>query len=188
MKESPDLLTVCFTRVVFGVSASPFLINATIRHHLEGYSPSDVIDKLLKSFYVDDLVSGADDEKEAYKLYRDSKSILKQGGFNLRKFRSNSSMLQLMIDSQEMPDPSAGNPNFEIDETYASATLGSTLKQHCGESKVLGVRWDVAADQLVMSLEDIASAAVELEPTKRAIVSLMGRVYDPLGLLSPIVV
>lgn len=28
----------------------------------------------------------------------------------------------------------------------------------------------------------------ELEPTKRVIVSFMGKIYDPLGLLSPIVV
>ena len=40
----------------------------------------------------------------------------------------------------------------------------------------------------MVSLEDIAASAVELEPTKRAIVSLVGRFYDPLGLLSPIVV
>lgn len=39
-----------------------------------------------------------------------------------------------------------------------------------------------------MSLEEIAAAAVNLGPTKRSIVSLVGKIYDPLGLLSPIVV
>jgi hypothetical protein len=187
-KEPPDVLTFRFTRVVFGVTASPFLLNATIQHHLEGYSPCDTIEKLMKSLYVDDLVTGADDENEAYSLFLESKNILKQGGFNLRKFRSNSAMLQMMIDQPEMSNSSTTAPKFDVDETYASATLGSTHDQHCGESKVLGVRWNVDTDQLVMSLENIASLAAKLEPTKRAIVGLVGRIYDPLGLLSPMVV
>ena len=33
----PELRTYPFTRVVFGVSSSPFLLNATIRFHLEKY-------------------------------------------------------------------------------------------------------------------------------------------------------
>ena len=55
---------------------------------------------------------------------------------------------------------------------------------------MLGVRWNNGTDELVMDFEEIAFAAVVQEPTKRAIVSLVlvGRFYDPLGLLSPIVI
>ena len=34
----------------------------------------------------------------------------------------------------------------------------------------------------------LAELAVRLEPTKRNIVSLVGRFYDPIGVLSPVVV
>ena len=33
-KALPTIMQIQFTRVVFGISASPFLLNATIYHHL----------------------------------------------------------------------------------------------------------------------------------------------------------
>ena len=185
--DQPSLVQLRFARVVFGVSSSPFLLNATIRHHLEQYREVQprLVEKLSKAAYVDDIITGTDNEEEAHQLFTRSKEMLKEGGFNLRKFCSNSTLLQMKIDSQEVHDKSVPT---QTDETYASSTLGSAQSARTGERKVLGVRWDLATDQLVMSLEDVASAASDLEPTKRAIVSLVGKMYDPLGLLSPIVV
>ena len=126
-KDQPDLLTLRFTRVVFGVAASPFLLNATIHHHLENYLTSQpaMMEKLLRSFYVDDVVTGSSDEQGAYTLYQASKDVLKEGGFNLRKFCSISSFLQMMIDKQETSDPPTVSTTLEVDETYASSTFGS---------------------------------------------------------------
>ncbi len=185
--DQPNVVQWRFTRVVFGVSSSPFLLNATIRHHLEWYREVQprLVEKLSKAAYIDDIVTGADNEEEAHQLFTKSKEMLKEGGFHLRKFCSNSTLLQMKVEGQETLDKPAPTCT---DETYASSTLGSGQSVRTGENKVLGVRWDLATDQLVMSLEDVASAASDLEPTKRAIVSLVGRISDPLGLLSPIVV
>ena len=38
-KINPNII-LRFARVVFGVSASPFLLNAMIKHHVEGFSSS----------------------------------------------------------------------------------------------------------------------------------------------------
>ena len=187
LSDQPNLVQLRFTRVVFGVSSSPYLLNATIRHHLEQYREAHplLVEKLAKAAYVDDIVTGAGNEEEAHQLFTEAKEILQQGGFNLRKFCSNSTFLQMKIDGQETPDKST---TTHTEETYASSALGSGPHTGTGERRVLGVCWDLASDQLVMSLEDVASAASDLEPTKRAIVSLVGRIYDPLGLLSPIVI
>lgn len=34
-KPQPEVLTLKFTRVIFEVTSSPFLLNGTIRHHLK---------------------------------------------------------------------------------------------------------------------------------------------------------
>ena len=59
-----------FTRVVFGVSASPFLLNATIQHHLEHAKVDfEIMKRWSRAFYVDDIVTGAEDQNEAHTLY-----------------------------------------------------------------------------------------------------------------------
>ena len=60
--ERPIPVDHRFTRVVFGVSSSPFLLNATIRYHIENTeADTELVSKLTKSFYVDDLIAGAGD-------------------------------------------------------------------------------------------------------------------------------
>ena len=60
-KKLPKIVTLRFTRVVFGVSSSPFLLNATIIHHVERYR--DVYPQFVKiltqSIYVNDVTYGA---------------------------------------------------------------------------------------------------------------------------------
>ena len=43
---------------------------------------------------MDDVVSGAPSEEEAYTVYSESKKLLKTDAFNLRKLATNSTSLQ----------------------------------------------------------------------------------------------
>lgn len=101
--SEPRIVTLRFTRVVFGVSPSPFLLNATIKCHVEKYLSThpELVKTLMQSIYVDDMVCGADLEDKAYALYAGSKEILGHGSFNLRKFVTNSCTLQQRIDVEE---------------------------------------------------------------------------------------
>ena len=73
-----------FTRVIFGVSSTPFLLNATAQH-VEHYRQEDpeFADKFLKSLFVDDLSSGTADQDGAYEMYTKSRIRLAGGGFTL---------------------------------------------------------------------------------------------------------
>ena len=191
----PHIIKLRFTRVVFGVSSSPFLLNATIQHHIRRYHAShpELVDILMQSTYVDDVIFGADTEEEAYTLYMNSKEIFAQGSFNLRKFVTNLQSLQETVDAQAttpMTTELTDVPTVEAsEESYSQSTL--PVNPHGtshGKQKVLGVHWDVTRDQLVFTLEELAEIAARLEPTKRNVVSLTGQFYDPLGYLSPITI
>ena len=60
--------------------------NATIRHPLKNYRLSNLVlvEQLVDSIYVDDVITGTDKLEVAYQLDLDSKKILKEEGFNLR--------------------------------------------------------------------------------------------------------
>ena len=65
-KEDPELRVYRFTRVVFGMSSSPFLLTATVKYHLEQFLDSNeaTVKRLLWSTYVADIISGADSDEE----------------------------------------------------------------------------------------------------------------------------
>ena len=209
-KVSPEIVVLRFTRVVFGVSSSPFLLNATIKHHIEQYKEADpeFVEKFLRSIYVDDLSSGAPEINTAYELYLKSKLRLAEGGFNLRKFASNCPELTNRIqcnetrksnsgtsstvakpgNAQSPQAPLEGNVVSEEDETYAKSMLGGVEETSSSEQRVLGVRWNPWKDVFTFDLTEIANFGRDLEPSKRNVVSVAAKFYDPFGLLSPIII
>ena len=91
----PKLTMYRFRRLVFGLRPSPSILGFTIKHHLAKYSQSEpkLVEVLENSFYVDDLITGEDSVEESFQIYKGSKQIMATGGFNLRKWHSNSDEL-----------------------------------------------------------------------------------------------
>ncbi|GFV76954.1 reverse transcriptase domain-containing protein [Trichonephila clavipes] len=80
---------------MFGVNVSPFLLSATIKHHIENYreqypAATEMLDTCL---YVDDVISGADDISQALKVSKDAETIMKNASMKLRKWNSNDQTL-----------------------------------------------------------------------------------------------
>ncbi|XP_046864650.1 uncharacterized protein LOC124459173 [Xenia sp. Carnegie-2017] len=95
----------------------------------------DSLRKTAKSFYVDDLASGESSTERAYQLYRKANERMNEGGFKLRKWRTNDSALRSQIE-EDVRDVESSCVD---EQTYAKTTLAQVQGQF---GKVLGLEWD----------------------------------------------
>ena len=91
---NPEIVHLKFTHLVFRLRPSPGISASTIRHHLDSQVTEEFkphfIELLKKSLYVHDLVTGKGREAKVLELCWKSESLMQQGGFNLRKWNTNS--------------------------------------------------------------------------------------------------
>ena len=188
-EENPGLMLYRFCRVVFGVNASPFLLNATLKYHISQYEADPgLVQNLLNSFYVDDLVTGERGVEECLSLYQKSKKCLLESGFNLRKWISNSpKLLELICEDQVGTVGTCAV--VEDTESYAKTTVNHLEKLDMkDEHKVLGLNWNCVTDEFIFKFEALLRLSEDLEPTRRNLLKVTSSFFDPLGVLSPILV
>ena len=79
------------TRVIFGVSASSFIVNMSVKQNAIDFAMNYplVIDAVNRAFYVDDGLTGADSTEEAIELQRQLQQLFSCRGFLLHKWNSN---------------------------------------------------------------------------------------------------
>ena len=128
-KEYPEVIVRRFVRVVFGVQSGPLLLNATLKHHVERYGEEDpeFVETFLRSIYVDNLSSEGGTDEEAYELYIKSKVRLAEGGFNLRKFVTNSPELRKQIEDIDSESCKVSRDLPTGEDMYDSGILEDAL-------------------------------------------------------------
>ena len=143
---------------------------------------------MIESFYVDDLVTGEDNTAKAFTLYEKSKNRLASGGFKLRKWMTNDKALKDLIEEDENRKPENVKPESVTteEESFAKFTLGSEVSKNC--PKVLGLPWDFENDVIQFNFEKIVAKAQEIPPTERNLLSVLASIFDPLGIISPVIV
>ena len=150
-----------FKTVLFVSTSSPFMLNATLHHHLENYS-TPVAKDIGNNMYVDNVISGCDQETDIIRYYQESRSIMNEANFNLRSWASNSPRLREGAEQDQTADPST-------------------------VVNILGLRWHPIQDTISLAPKELASPSSQ--PTsKRDVLQLASRTYDPLGFISPVTV
>lgn len=85
--QGKETRIIQFNRVTFGVACSPFLLNATIRHHLSLCDQAiQAISVLMSHLYMDDWLTGADKE-EMRQLCSQGTSIMADAGMSCTKWK-----------------------------------------------------------------------------------------------------
>ena len=130
-----------FGRVVFGVNSSPFLLNATIDHHMRRFQEIDssFVEKFLSSIDLDDVSLGSNDADSTYELYLKSKSRSAETGFKLRKCVINSDELCSRVKATEqITEKQKTAINIaEEDQSYAKGTLETKSSETKGRHNIL---------------------------------------------------
>lgn len=122
--------------------------------------------KIIKTcFYMDDGLWGADSIAELKMLCREVQFVLRQGGFELGKWASNSRAVEKLM---------LGDEAETIDLCDSNA-----------ESKVLGLRWIKDTDELTIFVRKNKETQCL---TKRYIIGEITRLYDPSGYCAPVIV
>ena len=76
------------SRVIFGVSPSPYILGATTERHLEQYKGeyTDTINTLKRGAYIDDIQGGLDSIESLQRFKVEATQIMAEAGFTLRYF------------------------------------------------------------------------------------------------------
>ena len=129
-------------------------------------SHSEDIKKIVHdNFYVDDCLKSVDTKEEASFVIKETKTLLNQGGFNLTKFVVNDQDVLMEIpEKDQAKEVKVLNPSFT--------------------SKALGIHWNISLDEFHFQMKEYDDNQV----TRRKMLSFVSSIFDPLGLLGPVLI
>ena len=99
----------------------------------------------------------------------------------------------LSEDDNSHANSAATNVNIKLsedDESYAKTTtgLGNSDAKEANIVKVLGLNWNTLTDNFSFDFYDLHNYAISLPASKRSVLKVTAKVFDPLGFLTPVMV
>ncbi|XP_050338689.1 uncharacterized protein LOC126765144 [Bactrocera neohumeralis] len=159
--------------VTYGMACSPFNAIRALRQCANDnyeviYDPSRAAaarHSILNNFYVDDFLDSVDSDELSITRAQDVATILKQGQLILGKWNSNFTHVLSAITGTTLSA-------FELELNNST-------------TKVLGLYWDPVSDELFFKVGLVDDTSMH---TKRKVLSDVAKLYDPTGVLAPVVV
>lgn len=155
--------------VTYGTACAPYLAIRTL-HQLANDDKAKypkAYNTVINDFYVDDVMTGSDTEEKAIELQNQLMNLLKGGGFELRKWTSNSNAVLK-----------------NVKESFREVDLPLEIN-HNEDVKALGIHWNPQFDNFQFKVRLNHKNQI---PTKRNILSETARLFDPLGWLAPVII
>ena len=136
-----------------------------LRRVLTDFPTSDLVkDVVDNSCYVDDVLDSRPDKDQVREVITDVPAAVSKGGFNLTKFTAN--------DPELLSDIPVENRASQVKEILPEMF-----------SKALGIQWEVCSDTFHYVFKPTPSMSI----TRRFMLSQVSSLYDPLGLIAPII-
>ncbi|GFY04667.1 integrase catalytic domain-containing protein [Trichonephila clavipes] len=151
------------TTVTYGTKSAPYLATRSLKQLAidEGDKYPLAAEVIMSDVYMDDLLTGADDLESGRKLV----SMLKGAGMELHKWSASNPLL--------LPDPMCQVKDL----SYSSSTV----------TKTLGLLWKPHPDFFAFKIPPMTSNWDNLTVTKKSVISTIARIFDPLGLIGPVI-
>lgn len=167
INSEEQILSYHLTTITYGLNCAPFLALRTLQQLItdEGKNFPLAIPCLTKGRYMDDIFGGADTFEETQKIINHLQQLCMAGGFPLQKWASNNKELLTNV----FTTSSNNNSSVEIETSLI---------------KILGLHWNSDTDTFHFA----STSATQRKITKRTILSEIARLFDPLGLLAPVII
>lgn len=166
--STETIKTYKLSTVTYGTKPAPFLaircLNQLAQEHKDTYPRAHKI--ITQDFYVDDMLTGADSIEELRHIQLEVTQVLALGCFGLHKWSSNVQNFFTAADSVE-------NKNITLNLDSDS------------EPKTLGLIWDTKHDCFKYTISNFKT---NNKITKRTILSNISQIFDPLGLIGPVII
>lgn len=168
------LQTYTLNTVTYGTASAPYLATRCIKqigldcqntqNHSDNYDHKMVSEIILHDFYCDDLLTGTDDESVLFEIAKGVFSELQKYQFPLRKWQSNCPAVLRKLGFND-----SNNTTFNLSSN--------------DPSKTLGIYWNINKNTISYTVH--SEFVSQKQITKRTILSTIGHILDPLGLISP---
>ncbi|XP_045511043.1 uncharacterized protein LOC123705961 [Colias croceus] len=160
--ESQPIKTLRLSTVTYGTASASYLSTRCLWQVGQECGDEIIKNIIQHDFYVDDLITGCDDEDQLKYIQNSVSNALNSACFPLRKYKTNSKNLFQNL--------------HEINTEHLTISESSST---------LGLCWDPSKDAFSFPIEiPLLSDKI----TKRLILSSSFRIFDPLGLLSPCII
>ena len=119
------------TRLTFGINSSPFLAIGTAQSHAKESKDDfpEASEAVENDMYVDDVLTGAENESNILTLQKSLDAMMKAGGFRLTKWASNSEFVCA---------------NIQEDERAPTSTIGFNQSESLKALGDVGIQWRIS--------------------------------------------